>query len=255
MGSPLNLSIIAPCTGRKAWSGPSLDRAQLERFHAGRGSSSGGTGGSGGTGELPRFPATELYTGLGHVLLRRGIDAFREGVGAGSEGAGRLTLHIVSAGMGVVAEREMIPPYEATFTALQGRARREWAEKLGIPRKIAAVFAQPADLRLVLLGREYLEVAALPPITDGTPTIVLAAPSVAELVPAGALHVPLGQAHARRFHATLIALKGELVRRLLSDAALWSRADLGQLAAWRDADAFLELCEACGTGVASGARR
>jgi len=249
MGSPLNLSIIAPCTGRKAGTGPSLDRARLERFHADRGKGFGG---------LELFPATELYTGLGHQLLRRGIDAFRAGTGAsGTPGASglspRLTLHIVSAGMGVVAEREMIPSYEATFTTLRGRARQAWAQRLDIPRKIAAVFAQPADLRLVLLGREYLEVCALPPITDGTPTIVLAAPSAADLVPAGALHVPLGQAHAKRFHATLIALKGELVRRLLCDAALWRRPDLGQLAAWRDADAFLELCEAGSAGSSSGA--
>ncbi len=209
MGSPLNLSIIAPCTGRKAWSGPSMD-------------------------------------------------AFRHDAASGSSGASGapcLTLHIVSAGMGVVEERERIPPYEATFTALRGRARREWAQTLGIPAKIAAVVARPADLRLVLLGREYLEVAALPPITDGTPTIVLAAPSAADLVPAGALHVPLSQAHARRFHATLIALKGELVRRLLCDAALWRRPDVRRLPAWRDADAFLDLCQACGAGAASGEGR
>lgn len=246
MGSPLKISIIAPCTGRKAEAGAPLDRVQLALLHADR---------LPGSKNLERIAATDLYEGFGHQLLRRGIDAFREGLAAGSSGDAQLTLHLVSAGMGVVEEQEPIPAYEATFTTLRREARREWAQMLGIPRQIAAVFAQPADLRLVLLGREYLEVAALPEIADGTPTIVLAAPSAADLVPAGALHVPLSQAQAKRFHATLIALKGELARRLLSDVALWRRPDVLQLTAWRDAAAFLDLCEAACAGISSGARR
>jgi hypothetical protein len=230
MGSPLIVSVIAPCTGRKNWRGPSLNPAQLALLHAGL---------LPDADAWPRFPATELYAGLGHLLLRRGIDAFRAG------GSGRLDFHIVSAGMGVIEERTPIPPYEATFLTLRGRARRAWAAQLGIPRGIADVFAQRADLRLVLLGREYLEVCALPAVTDGTPTIVLAAPSAADLVPPGALHVPLQLTQAKRFHATLIALKGELVRRLLSDGALWRRPDVRQIPAWRDARAFLDLCESC----------
>ncbi len=232
----MRIHLLAPCTGRKTRRGPALDLARLADWHAGRLSAADAG---------PLTPAADLYDGLGHRLMMWGIEAFR------AHGGGGVTLHVVSAGLGIVGEREPVPNYEATFNAMRGARRAAWLGTLDLPRRVAAALSTPADLRLVLLGREYLDATglqtlALPP--GSPPTVVLAAPSAAGLVPAGALHVPLAMPEARRFHATLIALKGALVRRLLSDAGLWRRPDVGALPAWRDAAAFLDLCAACPDG-------
>lgn len=229
----MRIHVLAPCTGKKTRRGPALDLARLADWHAGR-----LTAADAG----PLTPAADLYDGLGHRLMMRGIAAFR------AHGAGEVTLHFVSAGLGVVGERDPVPNYEATFNALRGRAREAWTRTLDLRAGLAAALATPADLRLVLLGREYLDATGLGSVAlapGAPPTVVLAAPSAADLVPAGALHVPLALPEARRFHATLIALKGALVRRLLSHAELWRHPDVGALAAWRDATAFLDLCAAC----------
>ncbi len=229
----MRIHVLSPCTGKKTGRGPVLDPERLSRWRAGRLAADEAG---------PLTPAAELYAGLGHRLMMRGIAAFR------ARGAGEVILDIVSAGLGVVGEGDLVPRYEATFVGLRGARREAWIRELDLPAGVAAAMARPADLRLVLLGREYLDAAGLsrlPVAPESPPTIVLAAPSAAPLVPPGALHVPLAQAEARRFHATLIALKGELVRRLLAGAGRWSRPGVRDLAAWRDADAFLELCAAC----------
>jgi hypothetical protein len=229
----VRIHVLSPCTGKKTGRGPALDPERLHRWRAGRLSVAEAG---------PLTPAAGLYDGLGHRLMMRGIDAFR------AHGAGELILEIVSAGLGLVGEGDPVPNYEATFVGLRGARREAWIRALDLPAGVAAAMARPADLRLVLLGREYLAAAGLAGLSvapDDPPTIVLAAPSAAPLVPPGALHVPLAMPEARRFHATLIALKGELVRRLLSDAGLWRRPDVRELRAWRDAAAFLELCAAC----------
>lgn len=229
----MRIHVLSPCTGKKTGRGPVLDPERLSRWRAGRLAADEAG---------PLTPASELYAGLGHRLMMRGIAAFR------ARGAGEVILDIVSAGLGVVGEGDPVPNYEATFVGLRGARREAWLRVLDLPAGIAAAMARPVDLRLVLLGREYLDATGLvrlPVAPGGPPTIILAAPSVGSLVPPGALHVPLAMPEARRFHATLIALKGELVRRILSDSALWRRPDVRGLAAWRNATAFLDLCEAC----------
>ncbi len=226
----MNIRVVAPCTGKKTVRGPFLDMDGLRRWHEGT---------LPDAAKWPLIPAARLYGGLSHKRLMQGIDAYR------AAGAGNVELHIVSAGMGMVDENTLIPPYEATFTGMRPAQRERWAERLGIPQRMADLMARPADLRLVLLGHEYLEVTRLSKLPCPVPTIVLAAPSAAGLVPPGALHVALGQAHAARFHHTLVALKGELARRVLAAIVRRRRegADVRELPAWRDAEAFLELCE------------
>lgn len=231
MGASMNILVVAPCTGSKNWKGAQLDFATLQKLHE--------TGAAIDAQGLPRIPAARLYAGLSHRRMMQGIEAYR------AAGAGRVKLYIVSAGMGIVEENEPIWPYEATFTALRGADRIRWAETLGIPQRMADIMAHPADLRIVLLGREYLEATRIFALSCPAPTVVLAAPSAADLVPPGALHVKLGQMHAARFHHTLVALKGELVRRALGAAArrLQQGEDPRALSAWRDSGAFLQMCE------------
>ena len=147
--------------------------------------------------------------------------------------------------MGVIEENEPVFPYEATFTTLRGKKRIQWAQTLGVVQSISNIMTKSADLRIVLLGREYLEVTQLRLLSCPVPTVVLTAPSAGDLIPHGALHVPLGQKQAAHFHHTLVALKGELVRRVLIAIAQREKngENVSTLRAWRDADAFLQLCE------------
>lgn len=227
----MNIVIVAPCTGHKNWKGPYLDFDTIQKARV--------SGTPLNVVGLPRIPAAHLYAGLSHKRMMQGIEAYRHAH------VGRVELYIVSAGMGVIEETEPVFPYEATFTTLRGQKRIQWAQDLGIVQNISNIMTKSADLRIVLLGREYLEVTQLRSLSCPVPTVVLAAPSAGDLIPHGALHVPLGQKQAAHFHHTLVALKGELVRRVL--IAIAQREKNGEnvrtLPAWRDADAFLHLCE------------
>ena len=100
------------------------------------------------------LPAEEMYTGQQHIRLMRGVQKFRQW---NPEGLNvDLSLHIVSAGYGVVAGARRIAPYEATFSGMKVKALRTWADQLNIATDIRAILSQPYDLALILLGDAYL---------------------------------------------------------------------------------------------------
>ncbi len=224
----MKIALLAPCTGRKTLrpeviAGP----GELSRWLAGDRDA---------VGHLPTCSAMELYDGAGHRLLRRGVEHFRQNK------KGTCTVHIVSAGLGLLKEDDRVFPYEMTFTSLRGEARARWVARMELAGAVSRWFREPADLRMILLGREYLDAAGLSGHVADCPTLVLAAPSAGDMIPGGAMHIPLGQPQAKLFRQTLIALKGELVRRVLFADNLWADPAWHLHPAWKDAGAFLDLC-------------
>ncbi len=158
--------------------------------------------------DLPRAAARELYSGMQHRTLMRGLDHLPAGV---SE-----ELFIVSAGYGLVRGDELLFPYEATFSGQPRRVVEAMSRELDLHASMARLFAESVDCTLVLLGTEYLRAARLNDCPgDFSTTIILGAAAARPLAPEGALFVPLGMPEARRFGATLIALKGVLGGRFL----------------------------------------
>ena len=158
---------------------------------------------------LPSIEAGVLYTGRQHTLLMEGVHRARPFMD--------VHLHIVSAGYGVVGETTELYPYEATFSGKSPKTIARMAAITGIPQAMQRLLTiEKATCTLLLLGSAYLKAAQLGDCVVDARTIVLSAASAEPHVPKGALFVPLGMEHARRYHSTLVALKGLLGARFLT---------------------------------------
>jgi hypothetical protein len=164
-------------------------------------------------GDAP-VPAEDLYAGQQHRRLMRGISAYRDA----RQPSGPLELQILSAGHGVIAGDMPLRGYDATFMGMPRARLRRRASRLGVPKAIAGLLAEPRRLAVLLLGSDYLYAAQLPPAPVlGAPTLVFTSPGDAKRLPDTPLLHPiaLNNRDAQRFSCSLVALKGELTARLL----------------------------------------
>ena len=170
-------------------------------------------------------PAEDLYTGMQHLRLMRGVTAAR----------GRpdliVDLQIVSAGYGLVAGSRLLAPYEATFIGMKRAEARAWASQLNLAADVRALLGQPYDLGLVLLGDDYLEALAIDETVKlGGPTLLFCGKASAARLPAlqGLRPIVLANQDATRFSCGMVGIKGELASRVLERLT----RDPGQLAAF-----------------------
>lgn len=157
-------------------------------------------------------PAERLYCGQQHVRLMRGVEVARS---AGHE----VAVAVVSAEHGLLGGDGLVAPYERTFQGMPAAERRRLARELGIPAAIGALLAEPADLRLVLLGGDYLDACELTAdAVLGAPTLALCGAGTALRLPvlAGLRPLVLHERDTRRFACGLVGLKGEVAGRLLA---------------------------------------
>lgn len=167
-----------------------------------------------------RYRAEELYTGLQHLRIMAGVAAYRE------SRIGTLSLRIMSAGFGLVHGSTMLPPYGATFVGESRDRVIELGKLLQIPEAMSRVLKQPDDLKIIALGRDYLQAAQVSwrfQRISGLTVLLCAPTSVKEINTSrfeNLLIVPLGLAEAKRYKCNLLSLKGELAARLLKAAAV-----------------------------------
>lgn len=160
-------------------------------------------------------PAENLYSGMQHVRLMRGITVARTAPMG-------VDLKIVSAGYGVVEPDRKIAPYEATFIGMGKAALHDWARQLDIPKAVRTALAVPNDLALIILGDDYLSACELDDkIKLGGPTLVFCGKASAARLPKlpNLYPVLLSNADAKRFSCGLVGLKGEIAARLLEAIA------------------------------------
>jgi hypothetical protein len=101
-------------------------------------------------------------------------------------------------------------------------AIRRQAHERNVPDDIRRLLGKPFDFGVLLLGDLYLRACELDSdITLGGPLVVFCSPAVARRMPqiVGLRTITLTNTEARRFSCGLIALKGELGGRLLSQLA------------------------------------
>lgn len=165
--------------------------------------------------------AQDLYSGQQHVRLMKGVATYREA--HPTNGAGpSLDLRILSAGYGLVDAETKLAPYEATFQGMKRGELRSWADKLGVPEAFRAALADPYDLALILLGDDYLAACGLDyDLSLGGPTIFFTGKNTAKRLPKvdNLKVVVLTNAEAKRFSCGIVAIKGELGARILSQLA------------------------------------
>jgi hypothetical protein len=230
-GDRMKLLILTSCTGEKVVESP--DQLTLDDFRRGATHVA--------EKEKALKPllrsAEDLYSGLQHIRLMKGIRAARE--------AGKLDveLQVLSAGYGLVSSDTMLAPYEATFAGMKGQELREWARALHVPQAISKVLAQPHDLTILLLGEDYLKACELgDALILGAPTIALCSGASAKRLPdLPRLHkVVLTNADAKRFHCGMVGLKGEVASRVVTYLSR-QKSNLTELL--KDADHLLHIAE------------
>lgn len=169
------------------------------------------------------LPAEQIYTGLQHQRLMRGVESAR------LHPSLAIDLHIVSAGYGLVPGSRKLAPYEATFIGMKKAEARDWASRLNLAADARELLAQPYDLGLVLLGDDYLEALALDETVKlGGPTLLFCGKASASRLPTldGLRPIVLANRDATRFSCGMVGIKGELANRVLQRLT----RDPGQLA-------------------------
>jgi hypothetical protein len=92
-------------------------------------------------------PASEMYGGSFRAI-RNLAKAFRR---LGKQ----VDVYVISARYGLISEREVILPYNATLKGLDIDAIRNWSKRLGLEKKLMELVEKPYDVIIVALPREY----------------------------------------------------------------------------------------------------
>ena len=210
----MKILIITSCTGEKATE--SAEQLTLEDFRKGQAH----IGHCEAKLTSQMLPAEELYSGMQHQRLMRGVLAAR--VQSGLD----INLNIVSAGYGLIPGFRKLPPYEATFIGMKTAEAKSWAKQLNIANDARKLLAEPYDLGLILLGNDYLQALALDSdVKLGGPTILFCGKGSAAKLPAlnGLKPIVLANKDATRFSCGMIGIKGELASRILERIAADSK--------------------------------
>ncbi len=194
----MHILVITSCTGRKKHKPPNQlnyeDFDSSERFHR-------------RTVELKGFkvPAAEMYTGQQHQHLMAGLEEVRKVYGLAV-----IDLHIISAGYGLLAEDDVIVPYNVTFSGLNRGDLLARSDSLQLHEHVETLIAG-YDLVFFLLGKEYVQALQLPfEVPDRVTQIFLLGTGYRKLIPDSPnVHfVPAGSDLARELGVMGVALKG-----------------------------------------------
>lgn len=158
-----------------------------------------------------RIPAGELYRGKQHTLLMQGVEALRRAFGHSV-----VDVKIVSAGFGLVDEKQPLPPYNATFADLPTSKILSIAQRLRIPEAVNQLVKNgDYNCAFFLLGESYLLSIGLPfTCVPGFPCLFLSGPSSRKRVPRRSPYrfVRVGQDDSIAFSYNLVGLKGQLFK-------------------------------------------
>ena len=194
----MKVLVITSCTGRKKHKPPNQlnyeDFASPKCLHR-------------RTAELKDFkvPAAEMYTGQQHQHLMAGLEEVRKVYGSAV-----VDLHIISAGYGLLAEDDVIVPYNVTFSGLNKGGLLARSNRLQLHEHVETLISG-YDLVFFLLGKEYVQALQLPlEVPDTVTQIFLLGTGYKKLIPDSPnVHfVPAGSALARELGVMGVTLKG-----------------------------------------------
>jgi hypothetical protein len=123
-----------------------------------------------------------------------------------------LSLHVVSAGYGLLASGDAVVPYEATL----GSARREWMERgrqLELPDRMKDLITS-VDAAIIALGEAYLVACGLPHDWSTDASVLYLSPKVTR-VASGTAVIWAGRREARALKASERDVRGRLLSVLL----------------------------------------
>ena len=137
-----------------------------------------------------------------------------------------LSLHVVSAGYGLLASGDPVVPYEASL----GSARREWIERgrqLQLPDRLKDLITS-VDAAVIALGEAYLVACGLPHQWSTDASVLYLSPKVTR-VASGTAVVWAGRREARALKASERDVRGRLLSVVLSRIGAAGMSALGSL--------------------------
>jgi queuine/archaeosine tRNA-ribosyltransferase len=164
--------------------------------------------------ELADFacPAGELYTGMQHLRLMEGVRIMRDALGESA-----VDVSILSAGYGLVSEKQLIAPYEVTFNGMKAHEVDSWAKRLSVHDHLESI-VKDYELIFFLLGDNYLRAVSLPIATNPHQALIFLASrskaSSIQSLSAKTFILPLSNPEAKKYRYGLVGLKGFLFKKL-----------------------------------------
>lgn len=204
----MRILVITSCTGRKKHK--PVNELQYENFVSPERLCQR-------TAELKDFKtlAAEMYTGQQHLYLMDGLRQLRE-----THGQTVVDLNIISAGYGLLSEKDVIVPYNVTFQKLKKKEILERSNNLQIHEQ-AKTLITGYELVIFLLGKEYIQALQLPfQIADSVSQIFLLGNTHKNLIPdlPNTHFVAAGSDLARKLRVMGVALKGFVFKKLCEAA-------------------------------------
>jgi len=159
--------------------------------------------------ELPLVRAQQLYGGRQQQYITQAVKQLQE------KTADSVERYFISAGFGLVAADEKLPPYNVTFTDYTDSEIRERASKLGIEADILEIVNQDFDIIFFALGSDYYKTFDIPSVLATVPektSVVLfnQEEGVKELD--NAISLPARTEQAKEYGTIVVALKGKYIQ-------------------------------------------
>jgi hypothetical protein len=194
--------------------------------------------------QLSRYltPAREMYTGYQSTELLRGVESLR------TIDQVEVRLLILSAGFGLLEEKELVPPYECSFSKMRKNRIRERSSLLRIEEDYRKLHKTEFDLTYLALGEKYLTALGddFLSYTRGT-TVMFDDYRMKErvvYVPSSSKAVRAFSEHGFKIHG-VVGFKGDLLR-ILAEYALEQDNQYGEVVAWTEPSYLEELVYSLG---------
>lgn len=156
--------------------------------------------------------ARKLYAGRQQEYISDAVAKLRS---AGDS----VDRYFISAGFGLVAETEKLPPYDVTFADYSKSEIEERAEKLGIQDDLLAVIDDSYDIIFFALGSDYYRSFDLPTVLKSVPSETWAVCFNHESVTdsfENVVSLPARTEEAKEQETIVVALKGRYLQNFAS---------------------------------------
>ena len=181
--------------------------------------------------EKSSYPTTrvrDLYTGNQNRELVKGVDLLRQIEKT------EVKLSIISAGFGLVKEKDILPTYDCSFSGMKKSQIQDRAEWLRIPLNLEKLFTLGFDLVYLALGKKYFLTLGEEWKINSNTTVVGFNRSLSEeemlCIPSAHEIVSAFSRNGHKIHG-ITGFKGDLLR-ILADYALKQKNPYRELLAW-----------------------
>lgn len=178
---------------------------------------------------VPTVSARQLYAGRQQTYVSEAVDRLRN-VGD------HVDRMFISAGFGVVGERERLPPYDVTFADYTANEIDDRAESLGIADDVLELINDEYDLIVFALGTDYYRSIDVDRVLEAIPSDTLAVLFNRETEANGYKNVAsisARTAEAKEHGTIVVALKGVYLKNFAEH-----RANEAEVRSLRDVETY-----------------